>query len=44
MDPRDVPDPEMIPDWSDEDVLALCDNLFVLPEGNSTVSLNPCKN
>ena len=44
VDPRDVSDPEITPEWSDEAVLALCDNLFVLPEENSAVTLNPCKN
>lgn len=43
LDPRDIKDPESVPDWSDESVQALCNNLFVLPEDNTSVTLNPCK-
>lgn len=42
-DPRDVSDPESVQDNDDNSIQAICNNLFVLPEGNATVTLNPCK-
>ena len=43
VDPRDVPDPESVAGWSDESIKGICSNLFVLPEENKSVTLNPCK-
>ena len=41
-DPRNVPDPEELKDWNDEKVKVICENLFVVADTSTTVTLDPC--
>ena len=41
-DPKDVPDPQLVPDWSDENAQELCKELFVVADTSSSVTLDPC--
>jgi hypothetical protein len=41
IDPQSVPDPEFVEGWSDEAIQAVCKDMFVLPEENTNVTLDP---
>ena len=42
-DPTEIPDPQVIPDWSDEEIQELCKELFTVTDtSEGAVTLDPC--